>query len=220
LNADNLDQIAQNLEMERALLSERTSAEMEEAIGLVSSAERNETSDFNISIPDDLGKISDYTLDDETITQLREQFEAGNAIRLRCKISVPNGINSTLTSDVFEVLLRKSSISRSTTFYAREGILVPGPRNRALTNCISLALVEAGPLANLLGAAEGPAHDSWSQGTEKFKAKYGSSTKASRLIPIVRRTAERIIQLLSSQSGRLTFTFLMNFSNDLISQHL
>jgi hypothetical protein len=211
LTSANLDQIAKDVEMERALLSERTSAEMEEAIGLVSDAERNETSDFNISIPDDLSKITDYSLDDDTITLLREQFEGGHSIRLRCKVSVPDDSASSLASDVFDILLRKSSISSSVTFYAREGILVPGRRNRSLNNCISLVLVESGPLANLLGAAEGPAHDSWSAGTDKFKSKYGASTKASRLIPIVRGVADRILQLLSSQSGSFDLHILDEF---------
>jgi hypothetical protein len=211
LRSDNLDAIAAGIEMEKLLISERTSAEMEEAIKSVSAAVRNETAEFSLVISDDLPKIADLSVDEDLVTQIREAFETGNPLRITCKIGVPLPKTGQITTDTFEVLLKKSDVARSATFYAREGILVPGKRNAGLVSCVSLALVEAGPLANLLGSAEGPAHDSWSSGTDKFKTNYGSTSKATRLIPIVRGTAEKILQLISSQSGSFDLHILDEF---------
>jgi len=199
--AENLNEVAQGLEMEKAVLADRSSQEITAAISLVTHAVANSVNDYSLEIPASLGSISDLQLDDAAVTQLRESFEASEPLRLTVKVHVPLPDSQVLVTDTFQVLLNKSPIQKSVTFYAREGILVPGRRNARLNHCVSLAVVEAGPLANLLGAAEGPAHDSWSAGTEKFKAKFGTSTKASRLIPIVRGLAEKVLQLISSQSG-------------------
>lgn len=211
LRYDNLDSIAQGIEMEKVLLSERTSAEMEEAIKVVAATVRNETTNFNVVIGDDLNRIADLSLDEDLVTGIREAFESNQSIRISCKVGVPLPRTGQMVSDTFEILMTKSEVAKSSTFYAREGILVPGKRNTSLSSCISLALVEAGPLANLLGAAEGPAHDSWSAGTDKFKSSYGTALKGTRLIPIVRGAAERILQLISSQSGSFDLHILDEF---------
>ena len=75
---------------------------------------------------------------------------------------------------------------------------------------MSLTLVESGALADLLGAAEGPAHADWSKDTQKFKRTYGNAVKAAKLVPIVRGVADKIVQLISSQSG--------SFDNRILSQ--
>ena len=130
-------------------------------------------------------------------------------MKVKVNVATPTHDPDVLVHDSFDVLFMKSEVSKSATFYAREGILVPG-RPIYIPGCMSLTLVESGPLADLLGAAEGPAHADWSKDTQKFKRSYGTAVKAAKLIPIVRGVADKIVQLISSQSG--------SFDNRILSQ--
>lgn len=201
---------SRGITLTKNVANDRTAEEISSAIELVAASENLEVTEFNIELPDSLSTMANLDLEESQVTSIREAFEAGEKVKIRLKVSVPTGKTTGSQLDTYEVLFMKSEISKSSTFYAREGILVPG-RPNPIASTISLALVDSGPLADLLGAAEGPAHESWSAGTDKFKATYGSSQKASKLIAMVRATADKIIQLISSQSGSFDLHILDEF---------
>jgi hypothetical protein len=193
------------------VLNDRSANEIGQAIELVEASEANIVDDFTVTIPDTLVSISHLELEETLVTGIRESFESGNKVRVKVWLSAPTGKPNDFVRDSFDVLISKSDVAKSATFYAREGILVPGSRPSSIANCVSLALVDSGPLADLLGAAEGPAHANWSAETQKFKRTYGNSTRAIRLLTFVRGTAEKIVQLISSQSGSFDSQVLSEF---------
>lgn len=209
LDKANLLTYLSGITLTKNVVNDRSADEVRAAIELVEAAESNSVEEFSIAIPDNLISISNLSLEEDLVTSIREAFESGQKVKVKVSVTTPTSKPDNLVRDSFEVLFMKSEVSKSATFYAREGILVPG-RPIFIPGCMSLTLVESGALADLLGAAEGPAHADWSKDTQKFKRTYGNAVKAAKLVPIVRGVADKIVQLISSQSG--------SFDNRILSQ--
>jgi hypothetical protein len=196
---------APKIEMIKAAALDRTADEMKSAIDLVAKSAAPNISEFQVSIPDSLNSISEFSLSPEQIQQLANHLKSGNPLKISVSISAPDTASAKkpLLSDTFTVLIQEAENLRSAPIYSRQGIIVPGTNNTKISGFVTVVLVGSGPLANVLGLSEGPAHEKWSDQTKKFREAFGTNTKAKRLIPIVRNLPQKLVSLAVSQSGSL-----------------
>ncbi len=91
------------------------------------------------------------------------------------------------------------------TFF-REGIRVADVKGGSLPGLQALVLAEPGPLATMLGRAEGPAHVDWTPSTEKFKNRYADGKRwlafvkngPSKLLEAAREADRQVDRSLTS----------------------
>lgn len=148
---------------------------------------------------------------DNDLVEITDQFNLGEPLLLEIPLFVPLPGVEKEAEDKFHILLKKNQGNTSQVTYSREGILVPGRRAKYTKNAICLILVEAGPLADLLGLSEGPAHENWAPEAEKFRAAFGSTTKASQVISFVRQQPVDFINSLLASSEVMDSSLLSRF---------
>lgn len=201
LDKDGLVAEAPKIEMERAALLDRTAVEMKAAIDVVLANSNSECESQVITIADSIKALTEISLEEDELEQLRKKLNSGNPVKVIVTLSAPDGNTGSLIPDNFQILLQQLDNVRSAPIYSREGIIVPGTGTRRLAGFTSVVLVSPGPIANVLGLAEGPAHEKWSQDTKKFREIHGSSIKATRLITLVRGLPGKLVDLAVAQSG-------------------
>jgi hypothetical protein len=83
--------------------------------------------------------------------------------------------------------------------FIREGIKIIEDKVSKIGGYNCLALIDNGPLANMLGDAENPAHTEWERNGPKFRGKYewGSST-----ISFVRKSFSKLLDLIAKGDER------------------
>jgi hypothetical protein len=194
---------APKIEMTKAASLDRTAEEMQAAIELVSSSSGLDILDFKVEITDSMKSASEFYLSKEELTELSDKLKSGSPLRISVAVNAPDttSVKSPLLKDNFVILFQENEQLRCAPIYSRQGIIVPGTNNTKISGYISVVLVGPGPIANVLGLSEGPAHEKWSDQTKKFRETFGNSTKAKRLIPIVRNLPHRLVSLAVSQSG-------------------
>jgi hypothetical protein len=95
--------------------------------------------------------------------------------------------------------------------FSREGILVPGLRSEISRESALLVHIDSGPLGNLLGLAEGPAHTNWDAKNRKFRDAFPSTSNASRVISFVRTKPNNFVRSLSSIDEKVEDSLLARF---------
>jgi hypothetical protein len=150
--------------------------------------------------------------EDGLIALARDHYDSERTICLEVSVVVPVGGSTREVPDIFRVLLKKSPDLRSSPLYSREGILVAN-KKIATPNTLVVVLVESGPLADLLGSAEGPAHMEWSSGTQKFKRDFGNSSYPALILPMIKGYPSKFIEALVSKSGSFDSDLLADLLN-------
>lgn len=106
--------------------------------------------------------------------ELCSRFEKGDPVAVRVPLHVQMSGQSPRRS-YFDVYLRKDLEGDGyRPLFVRAGGVIPNARERALKNrsLLSIVMVEHGPLAAMLRAAEPPAHTTWSHETQNFQGLY------------------------------------------------
>lgn len=201
LDKEGLVSEAPKIEMERAALLDRTAVEMKAAIELVLANSNSECETQVVTIADSIKALTEVSLQEDELQQLRKKLNSGKPLSIKVTLSAPDGNTGMLIPDDFHILLQQLDNVRSAPIFSREGIIVPGTGTKKLAGFTSVVLVGPGPIANVLGLAEGPAHEKWSQDTKKFRETHGNSVKATRLISLVRGLPGKLIDLAVAQSG-------------------
>lgn len=112
--------------------------------------------------------------DDPAFTELCRRFDRGDPVAIR----VPLRVKPTAKQGeraAFTVYMQRDLVgSGYRPVFVRGCIVVPNARQRAIKNqsLFSLVIIEEGPLAVMLRAAEPPAHTSWSPDTANFRGRY------------------------------------------------
>ena len=170
------------------------------------SAARDDLEAVAIDLPET--SVSPLSLDVSpvVIDSAKSSLERHGLALFEVGIRVPQAESSRLVGDTFEVLVVQAD-GDNAIIYSREGILVPGTRAVKVKNYLALVMMDEGPLANLLGLAEGPAHEDWRDDTKKFKAGFGNSgakrTQASWTLKAVRNFPKRLVELISKSESQV-----------------
>lgn len=105
---------------------------------------------------------------------IKSGLESGVAYSFEIQVLLPESRKDPKIkqTDIYSVLLAQAPGTAVNPTFAREGILIPSSGTSAgkMKDLLALVVVKSGALADVLGLAEGPAHDRWSAEESKFKA--------------------------------------------------
>ena len=188
MNSDNLVAIIDQIsELTAGSSRDLTSVQVKSAIKAFRVAQGAEVEAIHWKIRDGDTPVSKLSVPPDVLEALADSLSKHGVGLVVADIVVPVEGSLEMVSDTFEILFSADSGETNPVIFSREGILVPG-RTSNIRDYASVVLMDAGPLANLLSLAEGPAHESWEKGTRKFKEAFSSSAKIKTL-------AERCILL-------------------------
>lgn len=163
----------------------------------------------SIEVPDNLTPPTSLQISESAIGKALESLDNHGVAWFTVSVKVPVQNTTKTVEDVFEVLVTRIEGDHP-IIYSREQILVPGTRAINVSGHIAIVLTSRGPLADLLGRAEGPAHEDWRDDTQRFKSDYDSPkesrVRASRLLKVVRQFPKKIVQELSKRENVETDT--------------
>lgn len=220
LSSDNLINLVKELDFDR--IEQRD--EFLTQIDLASKNRSGEIVKFSASPAKFTGNsLGELKLSQDIVEAAKKVFSQDGLIRIDVPIEVPVAYGGIATQvDSYSILLKKGAASSHPVTFAREGILVPGNSRVKVKFATVLVVIDSGPLANLLGFSEGPAHQNWSPDTEKIKAAYSNSNKrVESVIKFVRNTVRALVASLADPGSDLDASVLSEFFSDIqdASQH-
>jgi hypothetical protein len=148
-----------------------------------------------------INKWDHLVISDEDKVGATASLEEGEPIEFRVAVTTPAQVDGggKRVEDQFSVLLLKKDGALAVPTFAREGILIPSAASSSnrYKDLMALVVVESGPLADVLGQAEGPSHERWSAEEAKFREKYIKS-QGAELIRFVKESANKIVRMLQA----------------------
>ena len=130
---------------------------------------------------------------------IKAGLESGVAYSFEVTVLLPESKkkNKDKHTDTYSLLLVEEQGTSTNPTFAREGILIPSSGTSAgkMKNLLALVVINSGKLADVLGLAEGPAHDRWSAEEAKFKAALVKS-HGEQLIRVIKEAPLKIARAL------------------------
>ena len=202
LDKSNLRNECESLGTDERIANSKTKSEMLYLIDMVEDIKSNRNSDLVINLDANFpNKWNSVSLDLDVATSVTDSLDLGNTILCKVHVEIPLKSSKPLL-DTFDVYIKRVLDSRTSAVYSREGIVIPSANPLLIRDHLVLVIVKNGPLANLLADAEGPAHEKWSEKTDKFRSNY-VLTKGGQLLTFVRKTpSELIFKIRGSGSER------------------
>jgi len=202
LNKYNLRNECESLGADERIANSKTKLEMLHLIDMVADIERSQNSDLVINLATDFpNKWNSVSLDLNVAANATDSLDVGNTILCKVNVEIPLKIGAPLL-DAFNVYIKKVPDSRTSAVYSREGIVIPSANPTLIKDHLVLVIAKNGPLANLLADAEGPAHEKWSEKTDKFRTNY-TINKGGQVLTFVRKSpSELIFKIMGSGSER------------------
>lgn len=145
----------------------------------------------------------------DRLAALRNQFARGERVGLRVRLSLPvqSGPPRIGSFDVW--VAKTANTKRLDSYYVREGMTITKLTSQACKRGHQgLVLVEAGPLAELLGDCEGPAHEEWD--TSQSRPDITWKTWKGR-VKFVRRAVDGVVELLTPPVAAADYELLRDF---------
>lgn len=214
LTSETLEELVKDLEFERV-------DQRDEFLAQISLAKKNRSGEivkFSASLAKFAGNsLGELKLSEENLEAAKQVFHQDGLIRIEVPIEVPLAFGGIATEkDTYSILLKKQAAKSHPVTFAREGILVPGNARINVKFATVLVVIDSGPLANLLGFSEGPAHQNWSADTEKIKAAYANSHKrVESVIKFVRNTVRTLVASLADPGTELDQSVLSEFFSEI-----
>jgi hypothetical protein len=181
-----------------------------ESTELLAASVGGSTQVFDVRLPSGSSKAADLVIDEELSRELGAALQNGYICEVRVTLDVPTPGSNQAVTDCFRIILKRNNL-RSRVRFSRQGILVPQQQGVFLNQHSALVLFDAGPLADLLSRAEGPAHSTWSDQAKKFKLAFGTSTFANQRIAIVRGLATQLEREVQSLDGVIELNLFSEF---------
>lgn len=152
-----------------------------------------------------------HPIDESIVREVRASLDENGFAFIHVDVEVPvprskaNGDESGVTTEFFEIYITRDVGYENPIIYSREGILVPG-RQKVMARGFTIILVpDEGPLSDLLGYSEGPAHEEWSKDGQHFQDVYGGRqrARAERVIDLVKWIPKRLEQELNRSEAEV-----------------
>jgi hypothetical protein len=192
LTKDNLRRECENLGAEDRIANSKTRDEMLCLIDMVVDAGKNSSSAFELKIFKEFpNKWNSLTLSPADADSAVNLLDSGQTVFCRVNAVVPfkqdeDGV------DYFDVYIRRVPDTRASAVFSREGIVIPSANPALIRDHLVLVIANSGPLANLLADAEGPAHEKWSEKTDKFRRNY-PLTRGGQLLTFIRKAPSELL---------------------------
>jgi len=141
---------------------------------------------------------------------LRTAFNANQLLHVRVRLGL-HPLHRSFEEGVLNVFLQRSDAEqRLDTYYTREGMTITKLNSKAgLRGIQALVVVDHGPLAQLLGDSENPAHEDWHASAERPKKfwKVGWSGR----VKFCRTIVDQLVELLAVPAKQADFDLLSDF---------
>jgi len=157
-----------------------------------------------------LPNLDEESFEKAELRQLRQGFAAGELVGLRALLWLPRkqGGGDEGQLDVW-VQQQGADEKKCDTYFVREGMTITKINSRAsLRGVQAIVIVDKGPLATLLGDAEGPAHEDWDTSAERPDRIW--KTWKGR-VKFVRKIVDNVVELLTPPVTEPNFDLLSDF---------
>ena len=143
----------------------------------------------------------------EQLKPLRAALENGSKLAIRAFLTVREK-GKTPQPARFDFFLRQDGFESGRPVFIRDGLIISDVRSPRARGIRSFVVVEAGPLATLLGDSENPAHTEWQSKGENFRGKY---THGPAYLDFVTKVVPHFVQALTAQDEEVNKTLLLDF---------
>jgi hypothetical protein len=152
---------------------------------------------------------NDSVLPETTLHDLRRKFSAGELVGVRVRLGMPMRTGVPKEGQLDAWLQRTTDGQRCDSYYVREGMTITKINSQASKRGVkALVVVDSGPLAELLGDTEGPAHEDWDTSAERPDRVW--KTWKGR-VKFVRRVVDGLVEVLTPPATEPDFDLLSDF---------
>lgn len=201
LNAETLPDYTDNLDPEDIA-----------AIQLISWSLKVQDSDrLNVDAPPDKDKQRWHPdlLSEAVREQIKDALAERRPVAVRFPLHVPKAQSKEPVPAHFDVYLEHNEGGSLRPRFVRECLAISGVRGLSATaRTRSLVVVESGPLADLLGAAEPPSHNDWASDTANFKRSYKDCT---HILTYVKKSVQHLMAAVRAGEDKPDPTVTMDF---------
>jgi hypothetical protein len=156
-----------------------------------------------------LPDLTDNSFEQDELTNARRHFSAGELTSMRVPMWLPRREGGGQQGHMDVYLQRLTDGTRCDTYYVREGMTITKINSRSAQRGIqALVNVESGPLGNLLGDTEGPAHEDWDTSAERPDQEW--KTWKGR-VKFVRGIVDTLVEVLTPPTTEPDFDLLSDF---------
>lgn len=143
------------------------------------------------------------------LLELRESVEREQLVAVRVRVNLHRTRENDTEGELTVWLQRQQPDLRCETYYVREGMTITKLNSKAALKGIqALVLVEKGPLAQLLGDSEGPAHEDWDTSAEGPDRSW---KKWKGRVTFCRKIVDSLLEVLAPPSRKADFNLLSDF---------
>jgi len=155
-------------------------------------------------------EMTEAAFDSQDLCDLRESFERERLVAVRVRINLHRTRDKDIEGDVIVWLQRQQQQElRCDTYYVREGMTITKLNSKAgLRGIQALVLVNKGPLAQLLGDAEGPAHEDWDTSEDRPDRLW---KKWKGRVSFCRKIVDSLLEVLAPPNRKADFQLLSDF---------
>lgn len=146
----------------------------------------------------------------ETAKKIREALAEGRLVKVRAGLTVRNK-SAGDAADTFACYLRKEDGYNEKPCHIREDLIISNVAKGRVNGFVSMVRIEAGPLANLLGDSENPAHTEWQKSSRNFKDKY---VLGGVVIDFVTDFVTELLRRVHASDAKLDKDLLQQYFND------
>ena len=210
LTRDNLRRECENLGEDERIANSKTRDEMLHLIDMVIDAGKNSAVAIEIGASTDFpNKWNSVSLSSVAADSALEMLDSGRTVSCRVSAIIPlkSGEDEI---DYFDLFIRRVTDSRTSAVFSREGIVIPSANPSLIRDHLVLVIANSGPLANLLADAEGPAHEKWSEKTDKFRRNY-PVVRGGQLLTFIRKSPSELLFKIRGSGTERDSTAFSNF---------
>jgi hypothetical protein len=143
--------------------------------------------------------------------EMRKQLEEGKILEINVKAPVRVKKPKSDTLSEFTCYIAKQEGLNDKPCHIREDLIISGVDCKRVNGHACLIRIPAGPLGNLLGDSENPAHTEWDKDSQNFQGKY---VLGNMTINFVSDFGVEIVRRIQANSKQLDRNLLTQFFND------
>ena len=155
-------------------------------------------------------EMNDAAFTESDLQQLRESLERDELVVVMVCMNLPQSKGPDIEGALTVYLQRQNGDQRPDTYYVREGMTITklNSAKAALKGIQALVLVDKGPLAQLLGDSEGPAHEDWDTSEERPNRLW---KKWKGRVSFCRKIVDSLLEVLAPPTKKADFNLLSDF---------
>lgn len=198
-----------NIGVDDRIANSKTRDEMVNLIDMVSDSQLENAKYFLVDVNQEFeNRWNSIYLDPTLAEAALNELDFGNTVNFKIGVKIP--MKNTFALDYFTVHIRRMNDVRTSAVFCREGIVIPSASPNLIRDHLVLVIASNGILANLLADAEGPAHEKWSDKTDKFRQNYPGS-KGGQVLTFLRKSPTEMIFKVRGNASQKDSTAFANF---------